>query len=111
MSETIFRLLWTSDFSTRLQNVNFSLYLLHLIQSCCELRRLQEIPLLAPCRKSHCLGLAGNPIAWALQRERERERQRGNDGEREREKERQGDRDSCNAMLQQARSERTSAKM
>ena len=62
---------------------------------------LQEIPLPGPCKKSHCLG----------PREIERERQRGNDGEREREKERQGDRDSCNAMLQHARNERTGAKM
>ena len=38
-----------------------------LIQSCCELRRLQEIPLPGPCRKSNCLGPAGNPMTWALQ--------------------------------------------
>ena len=76
MSDTIFRLQRTSDFTTPWQNVNISLHVLHFIQSCCELRRLQEIPLPAPCRKSHCLGPAGNPIAWALQRKRERERER-----------------------------------
>ena len=95
MSETIFRLLcllWTSDFTTRLQNVNISLYMLHLIQSCCELRRLQEIPLPAPCRKSNCLGSAGNPIAWALQRERERERDR--EATTESDKERKSDRET-----------------
>ena len=69
MPETIFRLmclLWISDFTTRVQNVNISLYLLHLMQTCCELRRLQEIPLPGPCRKSHCLGPAGNLIASDL---------------------------------------------
>ena len=36
------------------------------MQTCCELRRLQEIPLPGPCRKSHCLGPAGNLIASGL---------------------------------------------
>ena len=96
MSDTIFRLQRTSDFTTPWQNVNISLYVLHFIQSCCELRRLQEIPLPAPCRKSHCLGPAGNPIAWALQRKRKRERERERDREAttESEKERKSDRET-----------------
>ena len=59
MSETIFRLLQllrTSDFTSRQQNVNITLYLFHFMQTCCELLRLHEIPLPGPCRKSHCLG-------------------------------------------------------
>ena len=59
MSDTIFRLLQllrTSDFTSREQNVNITLYMFHFMQTCCELRRLPEIPLLGPCRKSHCLG-------------------------------------------------------
>ena len=53
---TIFRLLRTSDFTSRQQNVNITLYLFHFMQTCCELPRLHEIPLPGPCRKSHCLG-------------------------------------------------------
>ena len=59
MSETIFRLLRTSDFTARWQHVNITLYLFHFMQSSCELRRLQEIPLPAPCRKSYCLERLG----------------------------------------------------
>ena len=58
MSETIFRLLQllrTSDFTSREQNVNITLYVFHFMQTCCELPRLHEIPLPGPCRKSHCL--------------------------------------------------------
>ena len=38
-SETIFRLQSSAYFTTRLQNVNISLYLIHFIESCWELRR------------------------------------------------------------------------
>ena len=51
-------------------------------------------PVACALQESNCLGSAGNPIAWALQRERERERERDREATTESEKERKSDRET-----------------